>query len=124
MGKIFLVFTISVLAFSLNAQDSNLRIDTILNIDFNSEFSVLRMVANQRVDMGIVDRYVADYLTKTKALNVDLGATHEKAFRPIRVHKNKRHILPMLNKAIARLQKHRKIKEIFALYGINDKNQL
>jgi len=98
--------------------------DKFSRVDFNSEFSILRVVANQRVEMGIVDRYIADHLIKTKGLTVELGPLHEKAFRPIRVHKNKKHILPELNKAIARLKKANKIKEIFVQYGIDEKNKL
>lgn len=98
--------------------------DKFSRIDFNSEFSILRVVANQRVEMGIVDRYIADHLIKTKGLTVDIGPTHEKALRPIRIHKNKRHILPELNKAIMRLKEQNKIKEIFAQHGIEGKNKL
>jgi len=98
--------------------------DKFTRIDFNSEFNILRMVANQRVEMGIVDRYIAEHLIKTKGLTVEQGPLHEKAFRPIRVHKNKKHILPDLNKAIMRLKKHNKIKEIFVQHGIDDRNKL
>jgi len=98
--------------------------DKFSRIDFNSEFSILRMVASQRVEMGIVDRYIADHLIETKGLIVDLGPVHEKASRPIRVHKNKKHILPELNKAIARLKMDKKIKKIFVQHGINNRNNL
>lgn len=98
--------------------------DKFTRIDFNSEFTILRMVANQRVEMGIVDRYIADHLIRTKGLTVDLGPLHEKALRPIRVHKNKKYILPELNKAIASLKKDKKIKEIFVQYGIADRDKL
>lgn len=98
--------------------------DKFSRFDFNSELSILRMVANERIEMGIVDRYIADHLIKTKGLTVDLGPLHEKALRPIRVHKNKKHILPELNKAIARLKEDKKIKEIFDKHGIDDRNKL
>jgi len=98
--------------------------DKFSRIDFNSEFSILRMIANQRVEMGIVDRYIADHLIKTEGLAIDLGPLHEKALRPIRVHKNKKHILSALNKAIASLKKHNKIKEIFVQHGIDDRDKL
>ncbi len=97
--------------------------DKFSRIDFNSEYSILRVVANLRVELGIVDRYIADHLIKTKALSVDIGPVHEKALRPIRVHKNKKHILPELNKAIARLKKDKKIKYIFEKHGVDDRNK-
>jgi len=98
--------------------------DKFSRIDFNSEFSILRMVANQRVEMGIVDRYIAEHLIKTEGLIVEIGPLHEKAPRPIRVHKNKKHILPELNQAIERLKKQNKIKQIFISHGVNELNKL
>jgi len=98
--------------------------DKFSRIDFNSEYSILRMIANERVEMGIVDSYIAEHLIKTEGLAIDIGPVHEKALRPIRVHKNKKHILPALNKAIARLKKHNKIKEIFVQHGIDDRDKL
>ncbi|WP_170309553.1 substrate-binding periplasmic protein [Litorilituus lipolyticus] len=88
-------------------------------IDFNSELSILRMVANQRVELGIVDRYIAEHLIHLNSFPVDIGSVHEKALRPIRVHKNKKHILPELNRAISQLQKKQKIQKIFKQHGIN-----
>lgn len=96
--------------------------DKFKRVDMNSEKGILKVVANMRIGMGIVDRHIALHLIDKHQYGVELGEVHEQAFRPVRVHHNKQHIMPALNNAIFKLNEQGEIAAIFSRYGINNKS--
>jgi len=85
-------------------------------LDVESELRLLKIVAHQRVLVGIVDKMIATYLTRKHKLNIDIGQIHEQVARPLRLHSSKAYMLPIINNAIDKVKNSNTINGIFRKY--------
>jgi len=82
-------------------------------VDLNSELAILRIVEGGRVEVGIVDAWIAYHLIEKHSLKVNVGRVYESANRLVRVHKNAEAIVPKLNLAIVEMNKKGELERLF-----------
>lgn len=84
--------------------------------DVSNEQELLQLIANERVNIGIIDVAIATHYTEQLSLNITLSGIHEKVARPLRIHISKKHIIPEVNQALEKLIVSGKVEQIFAKY--------
>ncbi|MBA6348912.1 MULTISPECIES: ABC transporter substrate-binding protein [unclassified Colwellia] len=91
--------------------------DTVFTrYDVESELKLLKLIEGNRLPVGIVDRTIVNYLSRSHQLTVVIGQVHEHSLRPLRIHKSKAHIVPIINQAINSLINNGKISAIVSKY--------
>lgn len=93
----------------LNEQEFN-------RIDVENEMLILKLVANGRAPVGIVDRQVALFLIDRYNLNIEIGQVHESIERPLRIHARHKDKLNTINQAIEKIKAENKVATILNRY--------
>lgn len=99
--------------------------DTVFTrYDVESELKLLKLIEGNRLPVGIADRTIVNYLSKSHQLNIAIGQIHEHSLRPLRIQKSKAHIVPVINQAINSLINNGKISAIISKYthSLKEKN--
>ena len=96
--------------------------DTIFTrYDVESELKLLKLIEHKRFSVGIADKIITVYFSKNHQLAIDIGEVHEHLLRPLRVHKSKAHIIPVINLAIDKVKSQGKIQAIIDKYTLPPK---
>ncbi|MBA6264963.1 MAG: transporter substrate-binding domain-containing protein [Colwellia sp.] len=91
--------------------------DTVFNrYDVESELKLLKLIEGNRLNVGIADQTIVNYLSNIHQLNIETGQVHEHSIRPLRIQKSKAHIVPVINQAINKLKQQGKIRAIINKY--------
>lgn len=84
--------------------------------DIESELKILQLINNQRIQAGIVDQQVANYLIKQHGFELVDSGVHDNISRRLRVHHNKKHVIFKINEAISALKKTQTFTQILNSY--------
>lgn len=92
--------------------------DEFNRIDVTNELLILKLVANNRAPVGIVDRKIAKFLIDKHELPISIGQVHEAIERPLRLHAKHKDKLSDINLAIAKLKQDNTIAGILNRYEL------
>lgn len=88
----------------------------LARFDVENELEILQLIQNKRIQAGIVDQQVANFLIKQHNFDLVDSGVHENISRRLRIHKSKKHTLNKINKAIYALKQTNTFTQILNKY--------
>lgn len=92
--------------------------DAFQRIDFLNEGQLIQGLKLQRFDTIILEQETAKYWARKKQTNIEFVRLHSRGELRLRLQKRYAHLVPQINRAIARFKANQSLKEHFDRLGI------